>query len=125
MITSKETWERTFGHMRIQEQDFANFLQISDKLPAKEQRILQELWKAGANKKLLWELAKARKRAGQKTDSELRQRILVGARIPRETARRYRTAAAARGWSMYRFSIEAYEQMFHKMCDKSDTFGWD
>ena len=39
-------------------------------------------------------------------------RILVGARIPRETAERYRAAAAAQGMSLYRWVCTALDTMY-------------
>ena len=39
-------------------------------------------------------------------------RTLVGARIPRETARRYREAAAAQGMSLYRWVCTALEKHY-------------
>lgn len=49
-------------------------------------------------------------------------RTLVGARIPRETARRYREAAAAQGMSLYRWVCTALENHYIQcMVEEEDT----
>lgn len=90
-----------------------------------EQAILWKILKAGASPKALKELSKARRRAVKRAASDKvtdrKRRILVGARIGREQAERYRKDAEQRGMSLYRYVVTALEQM----CDKSDNFGWD
>lgn len=64
-------------------------------------------------------LAAARRRASQRADSDAKtdraRRILVGARLPRETAEKYRECAAAHGLSLYRFVCNALEREFERL----------
>lgn len=47
-------------------------------------------------------------------------RTLVGARIPRETARRYREAATAQGMSLYRWVCTALEEHYIQCAEKEE-----
>ena len=64
-------------------------------------------------------LAAARRRASRKADSDARtdhaRRILVGARLPRQTAQRYRECAAGHGLSLYRFVCNALEREYRRL----------
>lgn len=54
-------------------------------------------------------LIAARARRLSKSAYDGRARILIGARVPRHTADRYRAAAAAAGKSMYRWVCDALD----------------
>lgn len=68
---------------------------------------------------MVLDLILARRRAGQRYDSDSRtdraRRILVGARVPRRTAEKYRKCAAAHGLSLYRFAVEALEREYQHL----------
>lgn len=68
---------------------------------------------------VLQRLAAARRRASSRAESDARtdhaRRILVGARLPRETAERYRECAAAHGLSLYRFVSGALEREYWRL----------
>ena len=68
---------------------------------------------------VLVRLAAARRRASQRADSDARtdhaRRLLVGARLPRQTAEKYRKCAAARGLYLYRFVCQALEREYLRL----------
>lgn len=59
-----------------------------------------------------------KKAADRRNDTAAR--TLVGARIPRETARRYREAAAAQGMSLYRWVCTALEEHYIQCAEKEE-----
>lgn len=59
-----------------------------------------------------------KKAADRRNDAAAR--TLVGARIPRETARRYREAAAAQGMSLYRWVCTALEEHYIRCAEKEE-----
>ena len=67
-------------------------------------------------------LAEARRRASRRADSDARtdqaRRLLVGARVPRETAERYRRCAGEEGLSLYRFVCNALEREYKRLQDQ-------
>ena len=71
-------------------------------------------------------LAAARQRASSRSESDAKtdhaRRILVGARLPRQTAERYRECAAAHGLSLYRFVANALEREYWRLKER-DTGG--
>lgn len=68
---------------------------------------------------LISRLVLARRRALQRWESDSRtdvsRRILVGARIPRPLAERYRACAAGHGLSLYRFVCSALEREYDRL----------
>ena len=67
-------------------------------------------------------LAAARRRTAQRADSDtvtdLSRRLLVGARLPRALAERYRACAHANGLSLYRFVCNALEREYWRLRDE-------
>lgn len=63
---------------------------------------------------LITEIAAARGRAEDRRrsdrDTDARRRVLVGARVPRDTAERCRKCASLHGLSLYRFVCQALER---------------
>ena len=87
---------------------------------AQERAVLQDAMDYGqVPPAVLQRLAVARRRASGKAESDARtdhaRRILVGARLPRETAERYRSCAAAKGLSLYRFVCNALEREYRRL----------
>ena len=68
---------------------------------------------------VLVRLAAARRRTSQRANSDARtdhaRRLLVGARLPRQTAERYRECAAGQGLSLYRFVCQALEREYLRL----------
>lgn len=68
---------------------------------------------------LVVRLCLARRRAEQRWRSDMisdkGRRLLVGARLPRKTAEKYRECAAAHGLSMYRFAVDALEREYDRL----------
>ena len=66
--------------------------------------------------KLVMDLCFARRRAAQRAASDREtdhlRRLLVGARIPRPLAEKYRAAAKTSGRSLYRFVLDALEREY-------------
>ena len=64
-------------------------------------------------------LAAARRRTAQRADSDAEtdrsRRILVGARLPRILADKYRECAASQGISLYRFVCNALEREYTRL----------
>jgi len=86
---------------------------------ADEKIVLLGFLAAGGSESFVESLAKARRRTCQRADSDaetdLGRRLLVGARIPRPLAERYRKCAAAHGISLYRFVCNALEREFRRL----------
>lgn len=85
-------------------------------LSARERRYLERLpkkKKAFTPADVIIEIRKARERDSAKASknalSDAERRILVGARVRREDAERYRAAAEQSGRSLYRFVVDALE----------------
>ena len=78
--------------------------------------ILGALAQGDAPVAFLERLAAARRRTQQRADSDavtdLGRRLLVGARVPRELAERYRECATEHGLSLYRFVCNALEREY-------------
>lgn len=83
---------------------------------AEEQAALLRALDAGRDD-LVASLIRARRRRAQKQDSDVGSRILVGARIHRQTAERYRSCARKRGISLYRFVCSALEREYKRLTD--------
>ena len=86
--------------------------------------ILSYLGEAEGNTALarcLGSLAQARRRTCQRADSDavtdLGRRVLVGARLPRAQAEKYRECASDHGLSLYRFVCNALEREFWRLRD--------
>jgi len=89
---------------------------------AVERAVLLAALEAGQVKPgLLVRLAAARRRTCQRADSDAvtdqARRILVGARLPRETAEKYRACASEHGLSLYRFICNALEREYWRLRD--------
>ena len=73
---------------------------------------------------LLVSLAEARRRTCQRRDSDAKtdvaRRILVGARLPRRLAERYRACARVQGLSLYRFVCSALEREYDRLTQGAD-----
>jgi len=70
---------------------------------------------------VLISLAQARRRTVQRAESDAitdqGRRILVGARLPRVQAEKYRTCASLHGLSLYRFVCNALEREYWRLRD--------
>ena len=68
---------------------------------------------------VLQRLAAARRRASSRAQSDAQtdhaRRLLVGARLPRETAEKYRECASEHGLSLYRFVSGALEREYWRL----------
>lgn len=64
--------------------------------------------------------ARTRAKRAQDAASDHARRCLVGARLPRETANRYRAAAAEKGVSLYRWVSDALQSAYQL---QSTTYG--
>ena len=66
-------------------------------------------------------LVLARRRTQQRRDSDretdVQRRLLVGARLPRETAERYRACAKEHGLSLYAFAAAALEREYRRLTE--------
>lgn len=58
---------------------------------------------------------RTRQRRASDAGTDVSRRVLVGARIPRETAQRYRACAAGNGMSLYRFACSALEREYDRL----------
>lgn len=87
---------------------------------AQEREILIEAAEQG-QQQLIEQLVIARRRARQKARSDRgtdkARRLTVGARLPRETAERYRQCAYAHGLSLYRFACCALEREYRRLTE--------
>ena len=83
---------------------------------ADEKVVLLGFLADGGDADFLSRLAAARRRTQQRADSDavtdLGRRLLVGARVPRELAERYRECATEHGLSLYRFVCNALEREY-------------
>lgn len=83
---------------------------------AEEQALMIRALDAGQHE-LVASLLRAKRRRAQKQDSDVSSRILVGARIHRRTAERYRSCAREHGQSLYRFVCSALEREYRRLTD--------
>lgn len=60
-------------------------------------------------------VVRAKRRRKQLLEADDNCRLLVGARVHRQTAERYRKCARARGLSLYRFVCNALEREFQRL----------
>ena len=98
------------------------FEAILEGFSADERAVLLGAMQAGqVPPAFLVRLAAARRRASARADSDARtdyaRRVLVGARVPRRTAEKYRKCAAAHGLSLYRFAVEALEREYERLTE--------
>lgn len=74
---------------------------------------------ADGQRDLVTALILARRRTQQRRDSDsetdLNRRLLVGARLPRQAAERYRECAREHGLSLYQFSSQALEREYRRL----------
>lgn len=74
----------------------------------------------GGDQAFVERLAQARRRTAQRQESDAAtdqgRRLLVGARVPRPLAEKYRACAKARGISLYRFVCLALEREYSNEC---------
>ena len=88
---------------------------------AEERAAIEDALDAGnpSVEDLVLRLCLARRRADQRWRSDMTtdraRRLLVGARVPRRTAEKYRKCAAAHGLSLYRFAVEALEREYQHL----------
>lgn len=81
-----------------------------------EQAVLLRALDAGQHE-FVSGLLQARRRCTQKLESDMRSRLLVGARVPRQTAERYRHCAKLHGISLYRFVCNALEREYRRLTE--------
>ena len=89
---------------------------------ADERAVLLSALEAGQVRPgLLVRLAQARRRTCQRADSDAvtdqARRLLVGTRLPREPAEKYRQCASSHGLSLYRFVSNALEREYWRLKD--------
>lgn len=86
---------------------------------ADEKVVLLGFLADGGDSAFLERLAAARRRTLQRADSDaatdLSRRLLIGARLPRELAERYRDCATEHGLSLYRFVCNALEREYTRL----------
>ena len=86
---------------------------------ADEKVVLLEFLASGGSSAFVERLAAARRRTCQRAESDaetdLGRRLLVGARLPRPLAEKYRSCAADHGMSLYRFVCSALEREFARL----------
>ena len=88
---------------------------------AEEKREITRALKGGSGEvaAFILRMAAARRRATQRADSDARtdnaRRVLVGARVPRGVARRYKALCQAKGISLYRFACDALEREYKRL----------
>ena len=100
--------------------NFSRFHDNFSRFSADEKAVLRKGCLAGdISLDLLERLAQARQRTQSRGESDARtdagRRVLVGARLPRPTAERYRLAAKLKGVSLYRFACEALEREYERL----------
>lgn len=85
-----------------------------------EREVLLDALEAG-QRDLVKALVLARRRTQQRRDSDsetdVERRLLVGARLPRETVERYRKCAFEHGQSLYRFACSALEREYRRLTE--------
>ena len=76
---------------------------------------------AQGQRELVTALVLARRRGGQRRDSDretdIDRRILVGARLPRTTGEQLRQCARDHGMSLYRFVCQALEREYRRLTE--------
>ena len=101
--------------MRFSERFPADF----DLFSADEKVVLLSFLADGGDSAFVERLAAARRRTAQRAESDSvtdqGRRILVGARLPRPLAERYRACAQAHGASLYRFVCNAMEREYWRL----------
>ena len=89
----------------------------------KTARALPDVEDAAIMERCLAAVLLARQRAGRRRESDARtdhaRRTLVGARLPREVADKYRSCASAHGLSLYRFASNALEREYWRLTDQN------
>ena len=85
---------------------------------AEEQTALLRALDAGQHE-LVASLLRARRRSAQKQRSDVDARLLVGARVHRQTAERYRACAKLHGLSLYRFVCGALEREYKRLQEQN------
>lgn len=100
--------------------NFSRFHDNFSRFSADEKAVLRKACLAGdISLDLLERLAQARQRTQSRGESDARtdagRRVLVGARLPRPTAERYKLAAKLKGVSLYRFACEALEREYQRL----------
>ena len=89
---------------------------------ADEKIVLLGFLADGGDQAFVERLAQARRRTAQRQESDAEtdkgRRLLVGARLPRPLAEKYRACAKARGISLYRFVCLALEREYSNGCSR-------
>lgn len=108
--------------MTREERKMAHYLVGAAQMSAHEKRVAAHLMSHKADfdaAETVLELVAARGQTVRKRSSDQRtdrdRRVLVGARVSRAAAGRYKAAAEAIGVSLYRFTVEALEQMCERV----------
>lgn len=87
---------------------------------AEEREVLLDALAQG-QRELVAALVLARRRTGQRRDSDREtdadRRILVGARLPRATGEQLRKCAQDHGMSLYRFVCQALEREYRRLTE--------
>lgn len=87
---------------------------------AEEREVLLDALAQG-QRELVTALVLARRRTGQRRDSDREtdadRRILVGARLPRATGEQLRKCAQDHGMSLYRFVCQALEREYRRLTE--------
>lgn len=87
---------------------------------AEEREVLLDALAQG-QRELVTALVLARRRTGQRRDSDREtdadRRILVGARLPRATGEQLRKCAQDHGMSLYRFVCQAMEREYRRLTE--------
>lgn len=85
---------------------------------AEEREVLIDALAAG-QRGFVSSLVLARRRAYLRScsdaETDVKRRLLVGARLPRETAERYRECARSHGLSLYSFACSALEREYRRL----------
>lgn len=85
-----------------------------------EREVLIDALAAG-QRDLVTALVLARRRTQQRRDSDsetdVSRRLLVGARLPRQTVERYRECAFEHGLSLYAFASSALEREYQRLTE--------
>lgn len=87
---------------------------------AEEREVLLDALAQG-QRELVTALVLARRRTGQRRDSDRKtdadRRILVGARLPRATGEQLRKCVQDHGMSLYRFVCQALEREYRRLTE--------